>query len=355
MRKKIIGVFSITLVFAISVFMLAACGGTKEQAETWSDWQITVAATCVLSGQEVRTSNKGNTETHTISINTNGHDWSGWLLTIPVRCETDGQIERICLLCDKYEKKVIPAIGHNHEVNHVDATCGEGGYDEHTCVDCESSYIDNESEALGHSFGNWNITIEPTCETDGEQERYCSNCDEIEKDTIFAIGHDYEINKIEATCCEGGYDEHTCVNCEDSYINNETQELGHSFGEWIVTIEPTCENDGEEERACESCGEVEADIIHANGHDYELNHVEAGCENDGYDEYTCLNCSESYIENETTAVGHEFEQWVITKKPTWDKDGLQQRVCMGCGKIETRIIPSYKQQLLDAINNLGKK
>ena len=42
----------------------------------------------------------------------------------------------------------------------------------------------------------------------------------------------------------------------------------HSFGEWTVTTEPTCTEDGSRERACE-CGEKETEVIPALGHDYE--------------------------------------------------------------------------------------
>ena len=41
----------------------------------------------------------------------------------------------------------------------------------------------------------------------------------------------------------------------------------HSFGDWIVTIEPTCEKTGVETRSCE-CGETETREVAALGHDY---------------------------------------------------------------------------------------
>ena len=41
----------------------------------------------------------------------------------------------------------------------------------------------------------------------------------------------------------------------------------HSFGEWIVTTEPTCTEDGAKERVCE-CGEKETEVIPALGHDF---------------------------------------------------------------------------------------
>ena len=42
----------------------------------------------------------------------------------------------------------------------------------------------------------------------------------------------------------------------------------HSFGEWIVTTQPTCTEPGEKTRTCTGCGEVETMVIDATGHHY---------------------------------------------------------------------------------------
>ena len=40
----------------------------------------------------------------------------------------------------------------------------------------------------------------------------------------------------------------------------------HTFGEWIVTTQPTCTEPGEKTRTCTGCGEVETMVIDATGH-----------------------------------------------------------------------------------------
>ena len=42
----------------------------------------------------------------------------------------------------------------------------------------------------------------------------------------------------------------------------------HTFGEWIVTTQPTCTELGEKTRTCTGCGEVETMVIDATGHHY---------------------------------------------------------------------------------------
>ena len=42
----------------------------------------------------------------------------------------------------------------------------------------------------------------------------------------------------------------------------------HTFGEWIVTTQPTCTEPGEKTHTCTGCGEVETMVIDATGHHY---------------------------------------------------------------------------------------
>ena len=42
----------------------------------------------------------------------------------------------------------------------------------------------------------------------------------------------------------------------------------HTFGEWIVTTQPTCTEPGKKTRTCTGCGEVETMVIDATGHHY---------------------------------------------------------------------------------------
>ena len=43
-------------------------------------------------------------------------------------------------------------------------------------------------EALGHEFGEWKVTKEPTATEEGSKERACTRCDEKETEVIPALG-----------------------------------------------------------------------------------------------------------------------------------------------------------------------
>ncbi len=70
----------------------------------------------------------------------------------------------------------------------------------------------------------------------------------------------------------------------DEIIDEVTVELdseddGHEWSEWVVTIEPTCTENGVETRTCSECGETESRTVLALGHDFVTEEGYAGIKN----------------------------------------------------------------------------
>ena len=114
-----------------------------------------------------------------------------------------------------------------------------------------------------HTFGEWNITTAATCTEAGEKTRTCSGCGFTETETILAGGHQYDAVVTDPTCLAGGYTTYTCQNCPDTYTANETDALGHDFGEWAVTTPASVEAAGVETRECNRCHITETRSIPA--------------------------------------------------------------------------------------------
>ena len=72
----------------------------------------------------------------------------------------------------------------------------------------------------------------------------------------------------------------------------------HTFGEWVQTLAPTCEETGKEERVCSDCGEKETRDVEAKGHSYsEWNETKAAsCEEDGSRYRSCSECGDEQSE-----------------------------------------------------------
>ena len=136
----------------------------------------------------------------------------------------------------------------------VPPTCANYGYTVHQCVACLKTTVDDIVERKPHNYGAVR-PAEPTCEMGDWSTRTCADCgDVIVVEYVRAKGH--TPNGV-ATCTKDS----VCTTC-----NQLLQEaFGHSFGEWVVVVEPTEISTGLRRRSCPACGEVEEVRIAATG------------------------------------------------------------------------------------------
>lgn len=71
-------------------------------------------------------------------------------------------------------------------------------------------------------------------------------------------------NIVPVSCTEDGSKTVVCEDCGETLSTEVIPATGHSFGEWTVTKEATCFEDGEETRTCSVCECVETRPIFAN-------------------------------------------------------------------------------------------
>ena len=148
------------------------------------------------------------------------HEFSIWMTIKEATCESDGLERRSCIniYCDEEETKVIPATGE-------------------------------------HSFGEWEITLKPSC-IEGQQERVCSVCDYKEEAKLSANGqHSFGAWKtvIDSTCGDYGTAEKLCKLCGHVETKAIAPEGMHHYGKWYTLVEPTCGEQGTSRRDCEDC------------------------------------------------------------------------------------------------------
>ena len=161
----------------------------------------------------------------------------------------------------KYYKTVNYGVWHEHEVVPVTTgakapTCTEPGCTGETiCTACEKKVGSNmDIPALGHSWDEGVVEIEPTCTVTGVRKFTCKVCSESKTEVI--------------------------------------RELGHDWGDWTVTTPATCTEKGKKTRTCTRCHETDMADIPATGHTKELrNEVKPTLTTPGYsgDEY-CSVC-----------------------------------------------------------------
>ena len=132
----------------------------------------------------------------------------------------------------------------------------------------------------------------------------CKSCSEVVGD----YGpHDYLVETVPATCLTDGYTEHECKICGDYFADGTIPATGHSFGEWVITKEPTDTDSGEIERECSSCGVTESDEIPPHVHDIAyIGERAATCTAPGYAAYEYCTLCVYTTRVDTPALGHDY-------------------------------------------------
>ena len=192
------------------------------------------------------------------------------------------------LLIKTFNVQLYAAAAKNEKTVFVPEHDAEAIYDaihpfcNHVYDDCEDEECNRCFEvrkAPGHSFTNYVYNNDATCEEDGTKTAVCTHCGAT--DTKVAenteLGHDWAgrtctsaakctrcgaINNEEgpsahdytkATCTEDA----ECRDCGDV----KTKALGHNFGNWKTTVEPTRKTEGLEEHVCKRCGLLETRVL----------------------------------------------------------------------------------------------
>jgi len=74
-------------------------------------------------------------------------------------------------------------------------------------------------------------------------------------------------------------------------------------------------------------------------HEYNRFDKQPTCVTQGFTQYTCV-CGSSYIENKVSALGHSYDEGVVTAAPDCTSDGVRTFTCETCGSISTEAIPA---------------
>lgn len=148
----------------------------------------------------------------------------------------------------------------------------------------------------GHNFGEWTVSVAPTCQDEGVETRVCKSCKKIQERTLNTVDHNwqkfYTVDE-EPTCTDIGVAYIYCDDCDeicDTYYIPATE---HCFGASEIIDYADCETDGLVVRMCKYCDETEEIVIPALGHcwtDEKVVDLEPTNDSYGQKSYHCLYC-----------------------------------------------------------------
>lgn len=91
------------------------------------------------------------------------------------------------------------------------------------------------------------------------------------------------------------------------------------------------------------------DFVYAkHSHDYKADVTAPDCINKGYTTYTC-DCGDSYTDEETAALGHDFaDEWTVDVPATEDSEGQKSRHCSRCDEVTDVIVIAKPLPMVDS-------
>lgn len=279
-----------------------------------------------------------------------GHKWQPGEITKAPTCTTAGEQQYTCIICNQTKTEPVKATGHDWQINKIlsAATCTSNGIARYICKTC--GYGENHTiYATGHKPEIRNKK-EATCSSTGYTgDTYCSVCNKKLRlgETIAKKEHTWvKQDNIPATCEKGEMEVEKCSVCGETKETQISDPLGHDYGEWKVTKEPTCTKYGTKKRICKRCNEYEIDVIDPTGHQHTkiIDQKDVTCEEKGYSgDLYCEDCRLIIqLGHDIAATGHTWDDGEITKEPTQTATGIKTYTCKTCHKTRTETIPMLK-------------
>ena len=108
------------------------------------------------------------------------------------------------------------------------------------------------------------LQFDPGKSKDGDWSNWCDAKLLTINEYIEDDGHNFDYKNgvvTDPTCTEMGYTTYFCKTCDYSIRGDYVNELGHSFGEGVVTREPSADEAGEMVCECTVCGEKKTEKL----------------------------------------------------------------------------------------------
>ena len=223
------------------------CGATVTEtiAKLSHSYTTTVVApTCTADGYTLHKCSVCGTSYKESTTKATGHSYGNSVVTKQPTCTAEGTKTKTCTKCGATVTETIAKLSHSYTTTVVAPTCTADGYTLHKCSVCGTSYKDSTTKATGHSYGNSVVTKQPTCTSEGTKTKTCTKCNATVTETIPKTSHKYADTVVAPTCTADGYTLHKCSVCGTSYKDSTTKATGHSYGNSVVTKQPTCTAEG---------------------------------------------------------------------------------------------------------------
>ncbi len=267
-----------------------------------------------------------------------------WQTTLAATCKAEGEQTSSCTVCQRVMyTQTIAKREHTPVSATTPATCTQEGNVTTTCGECRALISSVTTPKLAHTPGAWVTTTDAACETHGEKQQSCTECQTVlAVESIDAHGHAaYWITVKEATCSAAGREEYVCSICKSVLETREIAKLEHIPGKWEITKDSSCTQSGLMQQTCALCNALLGEPKVIDPHEHQLGSwqtvLEPGCETEGEKIRACTVCNGTIETEAIPALGHTEGVWVTSLEATCETAGEQHKSCTRCGVlIETK-------------------
>ena len=326
------------------------CGATVTEtiAKLSHSYTTTVVApTCTTNGYTLHKCSVCGTSYKDNTTKATGHSYGNSVVTKQPTCTSEGTAIKTCTKCNATFTETIAKTSHKYVDTVVAPTCTANGYTLHKCSVCGTSYKDSTTKAPGHSYGNSVVTKQPTCTSEGTAIKTCTKCNATVTETIPKTSHKYADTVVAPTCTTNGYTLHKCSVCGTSYKDSTTKATGHSYGNSVVTKQPTCTSEGTKTKTCTKCNATVTEKLPAKGHTAVTDKgYPATCTTAGKTDGSHCSVCNTVIKAQTVinATGHKSSGWIVDKAASIGVKGSKHKECTVCKKVlETSEIPALSR------------
>ena len=251
------------------------------------------------------------------------HAWGEWVETTAPTCTTKGIKTRACA-CGQSATQYVDIDPNAHAPATAWTTDGTHHWKVCTRMGCTV-----QLSKTTHSYGDWVVTLAPTCVAEGSHYRDCTICAyrQTEAIPIDASKH------APATTWEKDATGHW-HKCTRTGCTAQLSKTTHSYGDWVEALAPTCVAEGSHYKTCQTCSHKVTEAIPI---DTSKHAPAADWTTDGTLHWKiCTRTGCGAAVNKTT---HSYGAWTETLAPTCVAEGSHYKTCTTCSHKVTEAIP----------------
>ena len=255
------------LTIALASFVLAGCVNTNEDkghphvfSDEWSSTSDEHFHKCTVEGCEEKSSREAHNYGNDGKCRVCGYFNESKVNNIIEYVGTkDGHYAITNGVMGELEAHTIVPLEGDKNHAPVEATCELPGKTYKQCSICKR-IVEEQTPALGHSYGEWYLTKTPTETENGIKSRTCSRCQKVE--TAVVEKGDFHVHTYNT---DWDYNESKHWHSANCGHDEKKDEASHSFGPWEIVTPATETSDGAKARTCSTCGYSQTETIPATG------------------------------------------------------------------------------------------